>query len=231
MKNIDRIIVSTSNFELIRKRVLYTIDTKSFALISGQNGYGKTAGLEYLSDQYSEIKYFRIGVGETGRAFYARFLTEISSDEEFDPRELERESYINLMLERATFIINQRKDIKLVVIDEFGNHTLRFIPFFRQIWDNIQENAGLLLAGPPSALKELKDWRAAEKKGINEIFSRLGNRIEKLEKHNRMDTEMICHSRGITEDFEINFFHENCSDLRLLHMLIDDYKAGLLKVG
>lgn len=225
-----RTIVPIANFDSIYNRARYTMDSKSFAIISGENGYGKTTGLLYIESQLAGVKYFRIGVGETGKSFYARFLTELSTDEDFDPKELERRSYLHLLLERATWIINKRKDIKLIVIDEFGNHNARFIPYLRQIWDNINETAGLLLAGPPSALADMRKWQAEGKRGINEILSRVGNRITELEKNKPSDIEMICNSRGIHEAFEVNYFYQNADDLRALHMLIDDYKNGILKI-
>lgn len=229
--NQSRIIVPTSNLDRIRKTTRYSIENNCLSMLIGQNGYGKTAGLKYMQELYPRSVYFRVGVGEPARVFYARFLSQLEGNSSINPDYLAKDKYLFYLMDKASFIINSRKeDIDLIIIDEFGNFNSKYVSYIRQVWDDIQPNIGMILAGPPSILQDLKKWQRLKKKGINELLSRVGSRLVHLEKHSLEDSELICNSREIYEQEEVNFFHRNSTDLRILHSLIDDLKTGNLEI-
>jgi len=89
----------------------------------------------------------------------------------------------------------------------------------------------MILAGPPSVLKDLIQWQKKEDQGINELLSRVGPNKLILKKSDRHDIKLICESRGIYLEKEINYFYKKSPDLRILHALIDNYKEAELIVS
>ena len=231
MKTIERVVVPTSNLDLIRKAVKYATEYKVLVLVIGENGYGKTEGLKYLQHRYPKSIYYRVGVGEPARTFYARFLSGLMDQKDVNPEFLYQKSYLYHLMDRASYIINDKKDaIDLIIMDEFGNFNRKYISYIRQIWDDVNHNTGMVLAGPPSIYQDLLKWRKQQVKGINELLSRIGSRVVVLEDHNKNDTKLICNSREIYGMDEINYFHSQSTDLRMLHSLIDDFQSGNLTI-
>lgn len=147
-----------------------------------------------------------------------------------DLQKLMARSYIFYLMDSASYIINERNDIDLIMIDEFGNFNKRFVTHIRQIWDDVKHKTGMVLIGPPSVSKDLIKWQKEGAQGVNELLSRVGPNRRVIKKPKLKDTRLICHSRGIREAREIHYFHKHSPDLRILHELIDLYKDGKLNI-
>ncbi|GEM_PF-4811153 len=227
----EHTLVPTKNYDLMMRWSNYAREKKKLVLLIAQNGYGKTSFLTEYSRLHPGSMYFRVGKGEPAKRFYSRFLCELDNDGNYDIDRLTKYSYIYYLMDSASYIINERKDIDLLMIDEFGNFTKNYVSYIRQIWDETQHRAGMILAGPPSVLKDLIQWQKKEDQGINELLSRVGPNKLILKKSDRHDIKLICESRGIYLEKEINYFYKKSPDLRILHALIDNYKEAELIVS
>ncbi|MEQ8925772.1 MAG: ATP-binding protein [Fulvivirga sp.] len=224
------IIVPTSNYLLIEDWVEFAREKKALVLLIGENGYGKTTTLKKISSQIESSIYIKVGRGEPARHFYSRFLTEVDILNQYNKKEVFKNPHIFHLMDQSINIINERNDLDLILIDEFGNLDKRYISYVRQIWDEVQFNAGMVLAGPPSLMADLLRWQKFKTRGINELLSRIGSRRKVLKVHTYNDIKKICKSRGIVLDSEINHFYKVAPDLRVLQILIDDYKDGRFKI-
>ena len=229
-EDIERILVPTVNHELMIKWILYARQKRKLVMIIAQNGYGKTSTLQKLEREIPSAKYFKVGKGEPAKRFYARFLSELDPSEEQDIQKLMKKSYIFYLMDSASYIINERNDIDLIMIDEFGNFTKQYITHIRQIWDDIKHRAGMVLAGPPSVFKDLIKWQKEGSQGVNELLSRVGPNKIVVKRPKLVDIKMVCKSRGIMEMNVINFLYKSSQDLRILHELIDQYKNGKIEI-
>lgn len=223
--------VKTSNFKKINKLAKYVIEEKALGCIIANAGYGKTITLQHIQNNFGNIKYYRVGLGEPAKPFYGRLVYDFMENTDIDLDKLLRGSYISYLVEKVSFFINEKNDIDLILIDEFGNFNSRYIPFIRQLWDNVRSRTGILLAGTEAIKMNLKKWDIENRPGINEFRSRIGSRMVTLKKHTKNDTKLVCRSRGITNDHEVNYFHLKCESLRVLQDLITDYKAGLFSIN
>ena len=226
----EHTLVPTKNYEKMKRYSDYAREKKKLVMFIAQNGYGKTSFLTNYRDTNPGSLYFRVGKGEPAKRFYSRFLSDIDPNEIQDVNKLMKKSYIYYLMDSASYIINERSDINLIMIDEFGNFNKRYVSYIRQIWDDIKYNSGMILAGPPSVLKSLMKWQKEGEQGINELMSRVGPNRFIFKKSDRADIKLICESRGINSSKEINFFYKNSPDLRILHALLDNYKEAELVI-
>lgn len=222
-------IQPTKNYEKATSCLNYSNQHKALYMLIGNNGFGKTSSIKHYVKNRPNMRYFRVGEKERPKAFFGRLIHEISSEQEMDIDLLLRSSYLDYLIDRLSNEIIDDRGVDLIVIDEFGNFTPRFLPILRQLWDNISPRAGMVLAGPPSILKEMRKWQKEDKRGINEIFSRVGHRVQLLEKPSIKDVRLICNSRGIHDKKLISKFFKNqlMKDYRVLQNMITDFKNGV----
>ncbi|WP_425390775.1 AAA family ATPase [Ekhidna sp.] len=222
-------IQPTANYKKATSCLNYSRQHKALYMLIGNNGFGKTSSIKHYAEKHPNIRYFRIGEKERPKAFFGRLIHQITSEKEMDLDLLLKNAYLDYLIDRVSYDIVDDTDIDLIVIDEFGNFTARFIPILRQLWDNISPRIGMVLAGPPSILNDMRKWQKEEKRGINEIFSRVGHRIQFLKKPSLKDVEIICLSRDITDKKLISRFFKNnlMKDFRVLQNMITDFKNGV----
>ena len=222
-------IQPTENYKKATSCLNYSKQNKALYMLIGNNGFGKTSSIKHYAKRHPNIRYFRIAEKERPKAFFGRLIHELTSEKEMDLDLLLKNSYLDYLIDRVSYDIIDDTEIDLIVIDEFGNFNARFIPILRQLWDNISPRIGMVLAGPPSILNDMRKWQKEEKRGINEIFSRVGHRIQFLRKPSIKDVQIICNSRGITDKKLISRFYQNklMKDFRVLQNMITDFKNGV----
>lgn len=222
-------IQPTENYKKATSCLNYSSQHKALYMLIGKNGYGKSSSILHYISKRPSIRYFRIGEKERPKAFFGRLIHQTTSEQEMDIELLLKNAYLDYLIDRVSHDIIDNTEIDLIVIDEFGNFNSRFIPILRQLWDNISPRIGMVLAGPPSILKDMRRWQVEDKRGINEIFSRVGHRIKFLKKPLIKDVQLICKSRGIEDKKLIGRFyrHEKMIDFRVLQNMITDFKNGV----
>ncbi|MEO9484017.1 MAG: ATP-binding protein [Ekhidna sp.] len=223
---LDYEVLPTSNYLLINKWINYTIKKKCLSLITGQNGYGKSSASRDIAITSEGIKYFQVDVGEPPKIFYAKFLHELAENERLDITKL-KTKYIHYLIERSSYIINDRNDISLIIIDEFGNFNRLYLPFLRQIWDNIHSTAGLVLVGPPSIELDLSKWQKESIPGINELLSRIGTNRVRLKETTHRDLKLICNDKGIYDSQFISNLYRTTRDLRIADDILEKKLEGI----
>ncbi|MEQ9467433.1 MAG: ATP-binding protein [Ekhidna sp.] len=230
MKATDNYPLPLSNFLKTRKFSSFIRSSKSLGIVFGEPGYGKTTTFKNEERLDTKVKYYRVGYQEPSKIFYSRVLLDLIGNKDIDLNKLRKSSYLTYLIDRCSSEVNERKHIELIIIDEAGNFSSRYLPHIRQLWDNINQNCGVLVAGPLSFMYNLKKWRLENRTGIHEMLSRVGNRILTLESHKLRDTELFCSESNIHDPSEINYFHSNSKSIRDLEILVNDFKAGRINI-
>ena len=87
--------------------------------------------------------------------------------------------------------------------------------FFITLYNNLEDHSGIVLCATKHLAKRIQRGRKLNKKGYNEIFSRIGRRFIELQGISTADVTAICMANGLTEAGKIREVMEECeNDLR-----------------
>ena len=98
-------------------------------------------------------------------------------------------------------IINtlKSKNTPLVVLDEADKLTDQVLYFFISLYNSLEGHCGIVMASTPYLEKRIERGIRLQKKGYEEIYSRLGRKFVKLDVVNEEDIASVCVANGIKE--------------------------------
>ena len=106
-------------------------------------------------------------------------------------------------------------DSPLVVLDEADKLTDQVLYFFISLYNQLEGHCGIVMASTPYLEKRLTRGVRLQKKGYEEIYSRLGRKFVKLNVINSEDIAAVCVANGITDRMMIKgIIGESENDLR-----------------
>lgn len=87
----------------------------------------------------------------------------------------------------------------LVVLDEADKLTDQVLYFFISLYNSLEGHCGIVMASTPYLEKRIERGIRLQKKGYEEIYSRLGRKFVKLDVINGEDIASVCVANGIKE--------------------------------
>lgn len=109
----------------------------------------------------------------------------------------------------------KRKEAPLVVLDEADKLSDQVLYFFISLYNQLEGHCGIVLCATGFLEKRIKRGLRLNKKGYEEIYSRLGRRFVALQVVNSEDVAAVCVANGVTETKAIKQIMEDCDgDLR-----------------
>ena len=156
-------IVNTSNFESIQRECNRAKNNKLMIGVIGSTGVGKTTALQHYYEQNQDVFLITCSrtmktkqlLAEILRAFGINY---IASDFE--------------MMKMIVDTVNKKSDV-LIIIDEASKLTPNALMYLQDIWDGIELNAGLILAGVEYLYSNMKKGAEHNKQGIPEFYGRI----------------------------------------------------------
>lgn len=178
--------------------------------IIGPTGFGKTKTTETIqNDNVFVVKsneYF------TSRAFLEELL-----------RLMGKGSYGGSLSDMMAQIISTllRLDSPLIIIDEADKLNDKVLYFFISLYNALEGKCGLIIMATPYLKKRIDDGVAKNKKGYQEIYSRIGRNFLEVPKPSKNDISAIIMANGITDELTItDIFNKSESDLRSVKRLV-----------
>lgn len=188
----DWVVVSTSNFESIQNECKRAQEQSLMIGIVGSTGAGKTTALSHFHEQNPDTYLITCSrtmktkqlLAEILRAFGIHY---IASDFE--------------MMRMIVDTVNKKENV-LIIIDEASKLTPNALMYLQDIWDGIEHNSGLILAGVEYLYSNMKKGAERNKQGIPEFYGRITSWLE-LTEPTIKEIKAVCQYNGIENPNEV----------------------------
>jgi len=165
--------------------------SQTFAIISSA-GSGKTATAKNFSLQNENSFYLSCSEYWTKKKFLQELLQNMGRSASGTVHEL---------MENVLYYLN-RTEKPLIIIDEADKLSDSCLYFFISIYNELEGKCGICLVATDFLRKRIIRGLRLQKKGYEEIFSRIGRKFIELPGVNFTDVVKICEVNGI-EDVEV----------------------------
>ncbi|MBP0904171.1 AAA family ATPase [Mariniflexile gromovii] len=182
------VAIETANYTAIQDRCLEAREQNKMIGIVGFSGSGKTFALR----QYFETNANTYLVTCSRSMRTKQFLSEIlralgvswlASDHEMTKRIIDE--------------LNKKSN-PLLIIDEASKLSANSLMYIQDIWDGIEDNGGIVLAGVEYLLSNIKKAADKNKIGMPEFYGRV-NQWQELTEPTRGEINTLCEHNNVTD--------------------------------
>lgn len=166
-------------------------------------GRGKTEGFEQYTNSKERVFHLKCAGHWTNKLFMEKLLQELG----VEGSELSTSMKCELAIEELAKI-----NKPLLIIDEADKLRDSSLLFFIELYNRLDGYCGIIIAGQPALFHRIDKGCKRNKKGMNEIHSRVGRRYVHLKSISLPDVKAICQINGIFEDAHINQIFNDCED-------------------
>jgi hypothetical protein len=210
--------VETANFQLIN-RILEDAKENSLVMaLTGEAGSGKSFTLKYYTNNHPNV--YLLDCSDWNRKkFLAELLTVLG-----------RKDYagtVDEMLAEAVRCLNTQ-EAPLLILDEADKLSDHVLLFFVTLYNQLEDRCGIVLCATNYLEKRIRRGVKLNKRGYNEIWSRLGRKCVELPGVTEADIVAMCEENGITDKRTIDaILQDSDKDLRRvkrkIHATIKQY--------
>lgn len=199
-------IVETADFRTINKLLKDAKNNSNVLAIIGSAGSGKSKTAELFTN--SNPNTYLISCSEFWNRKY--FLAEVLR---VMGRDYSGLTVAEMMFEVVKILKN--KETPVLILDEADKLTDQVLHFFITLYNQLEDRCGIVLMATDHLDKRLKKGIRLNKKGYNEIYSRLGRKCIELKGVLYTDVINVCAANGVDDKKTITDIWEDCEgDLR-----------------
>lgn len=115
----------------------------------------------------------------------------------------------------------KKKERPLIIFDEFDKLSDKVWFFFITLYNELEDKCGMILLSTDSIEVRISRGLRFNKRGYNELWSRLGRKCVPLEKTGYEDVERVCRANGIENSSQIeDIYRDSEGDLRRVKRMI-----------
>jgi DNA transposition AAA+ family ATPase len=206
-------IVETYNYKLIRGILMDAKVRSRVHAITGGAGWGKDAAAKDFKTEIDDVYLINCNEYFNKKYFIAELLKKMGKNTDGTVAE---------MVERAVSSLNKtfRPLIILNEVDKLKDETLHF---FITLYNLCEDKCGIVIMATDQLEKRISRGLFLNRKGYQEIFSRVGRRFIELKKPSKTDVAAICTINGVTDPEAIMGIYNSCEgDLRRAKKLIQN---------
>jgi DNA transposition AAA+ family ATPase len=189
------VVRSVTNYRIISKVFKDAQVESMWMAISNKAGSGKTETLEDLYNQDTTGAVIFIQAEEwTGRQFLLKLVEKTCG--------IQKSGYHSLsdLIQLFTnYILEKASDMPVLIIDEADKLKPSAIRALIPIYNHTEHRLGVIMSGTENFQKEMKAGVRSNKKGFDELDSRLGRTYMSLPGMNESDAKQICELNGIAD--------------------------------
>jgi DNA transposition AAA+ family ATPase len=212
------IVVPTTVYNTLYELFSYAQKDSDVHAIIGHAGCGKTGTSEkYI---FGNKRAYRVACSE----YWNRktFMIELLEAMGCDPSGYS----INEMMREVVRTLKSQEH-PLLIMDEADKLSDQVLYFFITLYNQLEDNCGMILLATDYLKKRITRGVALKKKGYNEIYSRIGRRFIELPGNTYEDQANICNANGVTDAIATEKIIDSSeSDLRRVKKLT---KANIRK--
>lgn len=192
-----------------RRMMALLDDVKANSLvmaITGDAGTGKTFACKQYTASHKQVYLLCCNEYWNRKLFLTELLTAMGRDYTgFTVGEMMHEAVRTLKTQEAP----------LLILDEADKLSDQVLYFFITLYNHLEDECGIVLCATNHLEKRILRGIKLNKKGYNEIWSRLGRKCVSLKGVCAADIAAICEVNGINEAKDIDSIIADCeSDLR-----------------
>lgn len=185
-------IIETNNFRTVQKCCKNARERKMMTGIVGYTGAGKTTALENYHSSTPNTFLVTCNRAMRSKQFLGEILKSLGVN------------YIASDYEMVKMVIEilNKKDCPLLIIDEASKLSPTALMYMQDIWDGIEDNAGIVLAGVEYLFDNMKKGAERNKIGMPEFYGRVES-WKYLQEPSKKEIEAICQNNGVTNPEDI----------------------------
>lgn len=211
------VTVATRGFE----RMAFILDNakdESLAIaVTGEAGCGKTEAIKQYTATHGATYHLCCSEYWNRRTFIAKLLRALGKD------------MAGTVSEQMEAIVEelQAVDHPLVVLDEADKLSDQVLYFFISLYNQLEGQCGLVLCATNFLEKRINRGVRFNRRGYQEIYSRIGRKFVKLQVVNDEDIAAVCKANGVTSAADIGAIIKDAeNDLRRVKRACWTVKKG-----
>lgn len=198
--------VATNDY---RRMMALLDDVKTNCLvmgITGDAGTGKTFACKQYTASHRQVYLLCCNEYWNRKLFLTELLTAMGRDY--------TGCTVGEMMHEAVHTL-KTQEAPLLILDEADKLSDNVLYFFITLYNHLEDECGIVLVATNHLEKRIKRGIKLNKKGYNEIWSRLGRKCVPLRGVCAADVAAICEANGISDNKDIDSIIADCdSDLR-----------------
>ncbi len=174
--------------------------------ITGDAGTGKTFACKQYTANNKQVYLLCCNEYWNRKLFLTELLTAMGRDYTgFTVGEMMAEAVRTLKMQESP----------LLILDEADKLSDQVLYFFITLYNQLEDECGIVLCATSHLAKRISRGIKLNKKGYNEIWSRLGRKCVELKGVSAADVAAICEANGVKDNENIDKIISECeSDLR-----------------
>lgn len=198
--------VETSGYRRMMKILADAQENALVMGICGDAGTGKTFACKQYEKGNRQVYHLCCSEYWNKKVFLSELLLKMG-------RDFSGFSISEMMMEAVRFLKIQERP--LIILDEADKLQDSVLYFFITLYNQLEDECGIVLCATSHLEKKLKRGVKLAKKGYAEIWSRLGRKCVNLKGVSSADIAKICETNGITDSRSIDeVISDSEADLR-----------------
>ena len=213
--------VETQNYTRLMTILSDAQENQLWMAITGSAGTGKTFSTKQYSREHQNAFYVSCDPDWTKREFFAVMLRKLGKEP----------SGLTLIQMKQKLVLQMRcLDCPIIILDEADKLTDVVLNSFITLYNDIQYDCGVVMIATEFLFKRFDAGVRFNKKGFNELWSRIGRKCIPLKGVSQQDIVDICMANGVTDTREIDRIIGECEgDLRRVQRRVHAYLKKMSK--
>lgn len=202
---------------LIKAQVL-----SSLHVIIGGSGCGKTSTYDWYKRNHPNVFLIKIEHTYSPKDFYIEILRKLGVNDH------DRTANLKTMSDRIAYLLRERKEPSLLLLDECSKASSRFLQNFQCVRDLTVDNLGIIMSGTDKFKKDFDRWVLKNHVGIPELNSRIYS-WETIDLPSYDEKYQIIKANGVTNEKDAKRIATGSKDLRKVYQAVRElrYEANL----
>ena len=190
------------------------INNEVFCIVASE-GSGKTVVADHYAANHSNVFIMKCGEHMNRKTFLSELLRAFGKDSG---------GYTVYDMMRIVVETILRLENPLIIIDEADKLTDQVLYFFITIYNEAEDQCGLILQATDHLMKRINKGVAINKKGFKEIYSRVGRRFVELPDNKDEELKRIAMANGVNDELDaIEIVNDSEKDIRRIKRLVRAY--------
>ena len=186
-------------------------DSLVFA-VTGEAGCGKSESIKCFARRNRNVLHLCCNEYWNRKNFMEELLEQLSI--------VNTGGTVSSMM-RAAIRDIKRRESPLIILDEADKLSDQVLYFFITLYNQLEDCCGIVLCATSFLEKRISKGVSMNRKGFNEIYSRIGRKFIPVEQVNADDVEAICRANGVEDDGAIERIIDGSDyDLRRVRRMV-----------
>jgi DNA transposition AAA+ family ATPase len=208
--------VETRDYRLLTGLLADAQDNALVMAVTGDAGTGKTFALRSYCDSHPRAYLLQCAEFWNKKMFLQELLSAMG-------RDYSGYSIGEMMYECVSEL--KKQDNPMILLDEGDKLSDNVLQFFITLYNSLEGHCAIILCATNHLAKRLKRGVKLNKRGYNEIFSRIGRKCIELKGLGAADIAAVCRANGVDDATLIKDVVDDCEgDMRRVRRKIHAIK-------